>query len=366
MCLLLCRAACEAGGEVALRVDDFDYELPPELIAQTPLLNRDESRLLVVHRESGSIEHRTFKDVPNYLDPGDMLVVNDTRVIPARLHGHRETGGKVEVLLLRDLGGDRWECLVKPGHKVRIGDTLAFGEGPGDTVYRGSGVDLRPRLRGVVVSRTGYGGRVIEWHYEGTWEETIGRLGEMPLPPYIKTALSDQERYQTVYSNVPGSAAAPTAGLHFTPELLDQVRAKGVSVEALTLNVGLATFRPVKEETVEEHRIHEEYFVIGDEAALAIKRLRERGERGERGKHTQHSEPGGKLKPFAGDTDLFIFPGFRFHVVDRLITNFHLPRSTLLMLVSAFAGRDLIMRAYKEAVRERYRFFSFGDAMLIL
>ncbi len=342
-----------------MRVDEFDYYLPPELIAQTPLEKRDDSRLLVLDRQSGSISHKTFRDVLDYLDAGDLLVVNDTRVLPARLLGRRETGGKVEALLLKEIGQDRWECLVKPGHKTRIGDKLFFG-------------DEETALIGTVVSRTDYGGRAISWTYKGRWEDVIQRLGKMPLPPYIKTSLRDPERYQTVYAKVPGSAAAPTAGLHFTPSLLGQVKQKGCLVHAVTLNVGIATFRPVKEENVEEHRIHEEYIVVDKGVSQAVSDLRIRGGdlfavgttvvRSLESASAGH----GTIREMAGDTDLFIFPGFRYSVVDHLITNFHLPKSTLLMLVSAFAGKELIMEAYRQAVNERYRFFSFGDAMLIL
>jgi S-adenosylmethionine:tRNA ribosyltransferase-isomerase len=342
-----------------LRVDEFDYHLPPELIAQTPLQRRDESRLLVLDRRTGSISHRTFRDILDYISPGDLMVVNDTRVIPARLLGRRETGGKVEVLLLKEVGPDRWECLVKPGHKTRTGDKLYFGD-------EGTG------LVGTVISRTGYGGRVVSWEYDGKWEDVIGVLGATPLPPYIKAPLSDPERYQTVYAKVPGSAAAPTAGLHFTPALLDQVRSKGCQVEAITLNVGIATFRPVKEENVEEHKIHEEHVVLDKGTADAVSDLRARGGSlfavGTTVVRTLESAANGDgtVREMAGDTGLFIFPGFRYTVVDHLITNFHLPKSTLLMLVSAFAGKETIMKAYREAVKERYRFFSFGDAMLIL
>jgi len=342
-----------------VRVDEFDYELPPELIAQDPLPHRDRSRLLVVDRESGSLSHRRFYDVVEYLQPGDAIVVNNTKVIPARLRGTRATGGKVEVLLLRNLGSDNWECLVKPGQKTRVGDKLYFG-------------DDKTRLTGTVVARTGYGGRVVNWSYQGMWEEVLDRLGETPLPPYIKKPLGEPGRYQTVYASVPGSAAAPTAGLHFTPELLDKVRAAGCEVLEVTLNVGLGTFRPVREETVEAHTMHEEYFELTEETAKAVNRVKKSGGRvcavGTTVVRTLESCAGedGEVRPAIAATKLFIYPGYRFKVVDRLITNFHLPKSTLLMLVSAFAGRDLIMKAYREAVAERYRFFSFGDAMLIL
>lgn len=342
-----------------MRVDEFDYYLPPELIAQTPLEKRDESRLLVLDRRDGSIAHKTFRDILDYINPGDLLVVNDTKVIPARLLGRRKTGGKVEVLLLKEIEKDRWECLVKPGHKTRTGDKLFFG-------------DEETRLVGTVVSRTPYGGRVVSWEYDGKWEDVIGKLGRMPLPPYIKAPLGDPDRYQTVYAKVPGSAAAPTAGLHFTPSLIEDIKRKGCSVQAVTLDVGLGTFRPVKEETVEEHRIHEEHVVIDKAVVEAVRDLRQRGGSlfavGTTVVRSLESAAvgDGTIREMEGDTGLFIFPGFRYTVVDHLITNFHLPRSTLLMLVSAFAGKELIMKAYAEAVKERYRFYSFGDAMLIL
>lgn len=342
-----------------MRLDDFDYSLPPELIAQDPIPDRDRSRLLVLDRRDGSITHKHFYQVKEYLDPLDILVVNDTRVIPARLKGHRATGGKVEVLLLRDLGDDTWECLVKPGHKTRTGDDLSFSK---------DGVEMSGRVEG----RTGFGGRVIRWSYKGGWDENLARLGETPLPPYIKKPLTEPSRYQTVYARVPGSAAAPTAGLHFTPALMDEIRSVGCKISAVTLNVGLGTFRPVREEEVETHKMHEEYYQVSGETARAINEARAGGGRlfavGTTVVRTLESSTGddGKVAPGSGDTGLFIYPGYRFKAIDCLITNFHLPKSTLLMLVSAFAGKDLIMKAYAEAVRERYRFFSFGDAMLIL
>jgi S-adenosylmethionine:tRNA ribosyltransferase-isomerase len=342
-----------------LRVDEFDYCLPPELIAQDPIPDRDQSRLLVLDRRDGSISHKRFYQVKEYLEPGDVLVVNDTRVIPARLRGKRKTGGKAEVLLLKDLDGDNWECLVKPGHKTRKGDDLFFSK---------NGVELVGR----VLSWTGYGGRVIHWSYQGKWEDVLARAGEMPLPPYVKKPLGDPSRYQTVYARAPGSAAAPTAGLHFTPALLDEIRGIGCAVVPVTLNVGLGTFRPVRVETVEAHEMHAEYFQVPEETADAVNRARDAGKKlygvGTTVVRTLESSAGagGKAHPGSGDTDLFIYPGYRFQVIDRLITNFHLPKSTLLMLVSAFAGKDLVMKAYEEAVREGYRFYSFGDAMLIL
>jgi len=343
-----------------MRVDEFDYELPQELIAQEPIAKRDQSRLLVVHRDSGVLEHKLFYQVKEYLEPGDGLVINDTKVLPARLKGRRKTGGKVEVLLLKDLGQDHWECLVRPGHKVRIGEVIRIGP-------RGEG-----GMEGEVLSRTQYGGRVIRWMYSGSWRENLERFGEMPLPPYIKAPLRDSSRYQTVYARVEGSAAAPTAGLHFTQELLKELSQKGVNVLSITLEVGLGTFRPVREETVEAHRMHEEHLTVTEETAKEINRLRAQGKKvcvvGTTVVRALESASGedGLVRPFSGSTDLFIYPGYRFKVIDHLITNFHLPKSTLLMLVSAFAGQELIKRAYKEAVKERYRFYSFGDAMLIL
>lgn len=342
-----------------MRVGEFDYELPPELIAQDPLERRDESRLLVLDRATGEIEHRVFRDVLSYLTPRDALVINETRVIPARLFGRRPSGGKTEVLLLKDLGDDRWECLVRPGRKVRTGGRIIV-EKDGQ------------RMEGEILARTSYGGRLIKWNYQGDFGENLKALGTVPLPPYIKKPIQDPERYQTVYARIPGSAAAPTAGLHFTPELMSQIEAKGVQVVRIRLDVGLGTFRPVRETEVERHVMHEEFFQVSEEASQSINGVRECG--GEvfavgttvvRALETAAS-PDGKVRPKEEETRLFIFPGYEFKVVDHLITNFHLPRSTLLMLVCAFAGRELVLKAYREAVKERYRFYSFGDAMLIL
>lgn len=340
-------------------VQEFDYELPEELIAQTPLEKRDRSRLMVVDRTKGSISHRCFTDIVDYVSPGDLLVVNNTKVIPARLYGHRKTGGKVEVLLLKYLGNDNWECLVKPGNKIKPGDKLSVGEGK----------DL---MWGTVVSRTEFGGRVVHWEYQGNFQDNLMRYGHVPLPPYIKEPLSDSNRYQTVYAQVPGSAAAPTAGLHFTDALMQEVVEQGASFAGVTLNVGLGTFRPVREEVVEEHKMHEEFYSISEEAAQSIGACKARQGKifavGTTVVRTLESaaEEDGTVDAKHGDTNLFITPGYRFKVIDRLITNFHLPKSTLLMLVMAFAGRDLIRFAYQEAIKERYRFFSFGDAMLII
>lgn len=341
-----------------MRVEEFDYYLPPELIAQQPVEPRDASRLLVLHRRDGRLEHRYFYDLPLYLNPLDILVLNDTRVMPARLWGRKAgTGGRVEVLLLNRLGGDRWETLVRPGRRVPVGTELVFGQG---------------ELAAKVLTTTPAGGRVLEFTYEGNWEEILARLGEVPLPPYIKSELPDPERYQTVYARHPGSAAAPTAGLHFTPRLLQALQDKGVEIAYILLHVGLGTFRPVKEEIIEKHRMHAEYYAISAETARAINTARSRGGRVVavgttvvRALETV-ATPEGQICPREGFTDIFIYPGYRFKAVDCLITNFHLPRSTLLMLVSAFAGRERILEAYRVAVHERYRFFSFGDAMLIL
>ncbi|MBP8619966.1 MAG: tRNA preQ1(34) S-adenosylmethionine ribosyltransferase-isomerase QueA [Firmicutes bacterium] len=343
-----------------MKTEEFDYFLPQELIAQAPLVDRDQSRLLVVSREEQKIFHRKFRDIVSYVESGDVLVTNDTRVIPARLLGFRKSGGKVEVLLLHPLGEDTWECLVKPGNKVR----------PGDEIYVGD--KTMPELSGMVLERTSFGGRIIKWSYDGNWEDVLARLGHVPLPPYIKAPLEDPERYQTVYARVPGSAAAPTAGLHFTSELLEEIRHKGVNIVPVTLEVGLGTFRPVSEESIEDHKMHKEYFEISAQAANEINKAKEAGRRvfavGTTVVRVLESSCGedGLVLPKEGATDLFIYPGYRFKVVDCLVTNFHLPKSTLLMLVSAFAGKDFIMRAYEEAVNERYRFFSFGDAMLIV
>ncbi len=343
-----------------MKTQEFDYFLPEELIAQTPIPDRDKSRLLVVDRKQDSLSHRSFADILSYVEPGDVLVVNNTRVIPARLFGRRKSGGKVEILLLNPVGTDLWECLVKPGNKARPGEQIFVGES-GD-----------PEITGTVQERTSFGGRLVKFSYKGNWNDVLDRVGNVPLPPYIKAPLKDPERYQTVYARIPGSAAAPTAGLHFTTELMNTISAKGVVVVPVTLNVGLGTFRPVTEETVEQHQMHREYFEISEDTASVVNQAKTSGHRvfaiGTTAVRALESscEKGGLIKPYKGDTDIFIYPGYRFKVVDCLITNFHLPKSTLLMLVSAFAGKDLISEAYREAIRERYRFFSFGDAMLIL
>ena len=340
-----------------MKKSDFYYELPEELIAQTPLERRDASRLLHLDKETGSMEHRHFYELPEYLRAGDCLVVNDTRVLPARLLGCRETGGSVELVLLRDLGEGCWECLSRPGRKTKPGTKLLFGDG---------------ELTATVEAVAEGGNRIVQFHYTGIFLEVLERLGKMPLPPYIKEELQDAERYQTVYSRELGSAAAPTAGLHFTPELLKQIEEMGVKICYVTLHVGLGTFRPVKEEEIENHEMHSEFCMISRETAETINAVRRSGGRviavGTTSCRTLESFAGedGMLQEGSGWTDIFIYPGYRFKCVDGLVTNFHLPESTLVMLVSALAGREHILHAYETAVRMRYRFFSFGDAMLIL
>ena len=340
-----------------MKTSDFWYDLPEELIAQTPLQQRDASRLLVMNRETGEISHRHFYDVLEYLKPGDCLVMNDSRVLPARLLGHRPTGGAVEVLLLRDLGDKKWECLCKPGRKMQVGHQVSCGDG-GLTAT------------GVEVQETG--NRVVEFHYEGIFLEVLERLGKMPLPPYIKAELADQERYQTVYSREVGSAAAPTAGLHWTPELLEKAREKGVKTAFVTLHVGLGTFRPVQVDDVLNHHMHAELCMIGQETADILNKTKEEGGRiicvGTTSCRTLESlvNDDGSFEAKSKWTEIFIYPGYQFKAMQGLITNFHLPESTLVMLVSAFSSREHILKAYEEAVKERYRFFSFGDAMCIL
>ncbi len=340
-----------------LKKKDFYFDLPPELIAQDPLKDRSASRLLCLDKGSGAVSHRRFREVADYLNPGDCLVLNNTKVIPARLLGEREgTGGHVEVLLLKRREKDVWETLVKPGKKCRPGNRLVFGGG---------------LLRARVLETVEEGNRLVRFTYDGIFEELLDRLGEMPLPPYITHKLQDRNRYQTVYARYEGSAAAPTAGLHFTAELLEQIAAKGVRIAYVTLHVGLGTFRPVKEENVLDHHMHSETYQVTAEAAELINRTKEEGGRvicvGTTSCRTLESAVGedGRVRPGSGSTEIFIYPGYRFQVLDGLITNFHLPESTLVMLVSALAGRERVLAAYAEAVRERYRFFSFGDAMLI-
>lgn len=339
-----------------MKKSDFYFDLPEELIAQTPLEKRDSSRLLHMDKVSGEIEHKHFYDLPDYLRKGDCLVLNNSRVLPARLIGARSTGGSVELVLLRDLGEGRWECLSRPGRKTKPGTELQFGDG---------------ELTAVVEAVAEGGNRIVQFHFEGIFLEVLERLGKMPLPPYIKEELQDSERYQTVYSKELGSAAAPTAGLHFTPELLETIKSRGVKVCYVTLHVGLGTFRPVKEDEIENHEMHSEFCIVPEETAQAINETRENGGRiiavGTTSRRTLESfaDENGHMEPSAGWTDIFIYPGYRFKCVDALVTNFHLPESTLIMLVSALAGREHVLNAYKVAVEERYRFFSFGDAMFI-
>ena len=340
-----------------MKTKDFWYDLPEELIAQTPLEKRDTSRLCVLDRITGKVSHKHFYDILDYLRPGDCLVMNDSRVLPARLPGHRPTGGAVEVLLLRDLGEKKWECLCKPGRKMQIGNEVVFGDG---------------ELTATVVEVKEDGNRIVEFHYEGIFLEVLERLGKMPLPPYIKAELADQERYQTVYSREVGSAAAPTAGLHWTNELLDQAREKGVKTAFVTLHVGLGTFRPVKAENILEHHMHSELCMMSAETAQILNETKRDGGRvicvGTTSCRTLESlvNEDGSFEAKSKWTEIFIYPGYTFKAMDGLITNFHLPESTLVMLVSAFAGRENVLNAYHEAVKERYRFFSFGDAMCIL
>ena len=340
-----------------MKTSDFYYDLPHELIAQTPIEKRDTSRLMTLDRATGAVGHHHFYDLPDFLRPGDCLILNNSRVLPARLVGQRLPGGGIcEVLLLNDRGENIWECLVRPGRKLRKGTKLSFGNG---------------ELTAEIVEQLEEGGRLIRFDYEGIFLEVLEHLGRMPLPPYIKEELQDQERYQTVYSKVLGSAAAPTAGLHFTPELLDIIQRKGVRIGYVTLHVGLGTFRPVKEDAIEDHPMHSEYCTIPQETADLINETRASGGRcicvGTTSCRTLESwaADDGHMEARSGWTDIYIYPGYKFKVMDGLVTNFHLPESTLIMLVSAFAGREHVLNAYNEAVRERYRFFSFGDAMFI-
>ncbi len=339
-----------------MKTSDFMYDLPEELIAQTPVEPRDHSRMMVIPMGGEEIQHRHFYDLPDYLRPGDALVINETRVIPARLLGERDNGGPAEILLLKQVGPKTWETLVKPGRRLKPGAKVHFGGG---------------RLEAVIVGDTDAGGRVVEFICEGTLEAALDELGEMPLPPYIHEKLEDRERYQTVYAKSEGSAAAPTAGLHFTPELMEKIKGMGIEIIPVLLHVGLGTFRPVKAEDVEDHVMHSEYYEVTEESAARIRAVRERGGRiiavGTTSVRTLESaaETKGVLNAKSGWTNIFIKPGYEFKMVDCLITNFHLPGSTLVMLVSALLGRERTLAAYEEAVRERYRFFSFGDATLI-
>ncbi|MEW6065983.1 MAG: tRNA preQ1(34) S-adenosylmethionine ribosyltransferase-isomerase QueA [Bacillota bacterium] len=341
-----------------MKLSDFDFQLPEELIAQEPVEKRDQSRLMVVHRDSGAIEHKTFREIIEYLRPGDVLVMNESKVLPTRIFGTKtSTGAKIELLLLRQVAPNRWEALVKPGKKARTGDMLDFGNG---------------LMTGSILDHTDVGGRIIEFSYREPFLQVLERIGTMPLPPYIKKPLADQQRYQTVYARQEGSAAAPTAGLHFTRELLEEIRAKGVKTVTVLLHVGLGTFRPVQVEDITRHSMHQEYFEITPQAAEEINRAKNRGGRviavgttSVRSLETSCDE-NGQVLPGSGMTGIFIYPGYKFKVIDGLITNFHLPKSTLLMLVSALAGREKILAAYRLAVQEKYRFFSFGDAMFII
>lgn len=341
-----------------LTTEDFDFELPEELIAQTPLEKRDSSRLLILDRETGDIEDKHFDEIIEELNPGDALVMNDTRVLPARLYGEKpETGGHLEVLLLSNTQGDEWETLIKPARRAKVGTEIVFGDG---------------RLRAEVKKELEHGGRIVEFSYEGIFLENLESLGEMPLPPYIKERLEDPERYQTVYAKENGSAAAPTAGLHFTPELLEKIAAKGVKLVYLTLHVGLGTFRPVSVDNIAEHQMHSEFYRLTEEAAAQLNDVRDSGGKiiavgttSIRTLETIGTKFNGEIKADSGWTDIFITPGYEFKVVQAFSTNFHLPKSTLVMLVSAFAGREKTLVAYHHAIEERYRFFSFGDAMFV-
>ncbi len=340
--------------EVGLSTADYYFDLPQELIAQDPMEHRDECRLLVVDKETGDIEHHKFNEIINYLEPGDCLVLNNTKVIPARLLGEKEgTGAAVEILLLKRKEADVWETLVKPGKKLRPGARVSFGGGI-----------LKAEIMDIVEE----GNRLVKFYYDGIWEEVLDKLGEMPLPPYITHKLQDKNMYQTVYAKYEGSAAAPTAGLHFTEQLLEDIKAKGVDMAFVTLHVGLGTFRPVKVDNVKEHHMHTEWYQVTQEAADKINRAKESGHRvicvGTTSCRTIESaaDENGKLSACSGDTSIFIYPGYKFKVLDQLITNFHLPESTLVMLVSALAGREHVLNAYEEAIKEKYRFFSFGDA----
>ena len=340
-----------------MKLEEFDYNLPEELIAQVPIAKRDESRLMVLHRNSKRIEHKTFKDIIDYLKPGDCLVRNNTKVIPARLYGKKETGANVEFVLLNQIEGDIWESIVRPGHNLKPGTKVEFGDG---------------LLKATILDIMDGGTRKVEFEYEGIFNEILDKIGLMPLPPYIHESLKEKDRYQTVYAKYNGSAAAPTAGLHFTPELLKRIEDKGVKIANVTLHVGIGTFRPVKEENIEEHKMHTEHFYIKQEDVEKINETKKAGGRviavgttSCRVLETIASEETGLVEATEGDTGIYIYPGYKFKCIDGLITNFHLPKSTLLMLVSALAGREFVLDAYNEAVKEKYRFFSFGDAMFI-
>ena len=340
-----------------MEVSEFNYNLPEELIAQTPIKNRDESRLMILNKKNQTIEHKSFKDILDYLQPGDCLVRNNTKVIPARLYGKKDTGANIEFLLLKRLEGDFWEVMVRPGRKLQTGTKVTFGDG---------------LLEAEILEILNGGNRKVKFSYNGIFNEILDKIGLMPLPPYIKETLKDKDRYQTVYAKYEGSAAAPTAGLHFTDELLKKIEEKGIEIANVTLHVGIGTFRPVKVEKVEEHDMHSEHFYIKQEDVEKINKAKQNGKRviavGTTSCRVLESiadKDTGLVKPYEGDTQIFIYPGYKFKCIDGLITNFHLPESTLIMLVSALAGKDYIMKAYNEAVKEKYRFFSFGDAMFI-
>ena len=340
-----------------MNVTEFDYELPEELIAQTPIEKRDESRLMVLNRKNNTIEHKTFKDIIDYLEPGDCLVRNNTKVIPARIYGKKETGANIEFLLLNNIEGDIWETIVRPGNKLHIGTKVIFGDG---------------LLTAEILDTMPGGTRKVLFTYKGIFNEILDKIGLMPLPPYIHEELKEKDRYQTVYAKYEGSAAAPTAGLHFTNELLEKIEQKGIDIANVTLHVGIGTFRPVKEDTVEAHEMHSEHFYIKQEDCDKINKAKKNGKRviavgttSCRVLETIANPENGTVEPIEGDTQIFIYPGYTFKCIDGLITNFHLPQSTLLMLVSALAGKEYIMKAYNEAVQEKYKFFSFGDAMFI-
>jgi len=339
-----------------MKVSEFNYNLPEELIAQTPIEKRDMSRLMVLDKENKTIEHKVFKDILDYLEEGDCLVINNTKVLPARLYGKKETGANVEFLLLNNIEGDVWECIVRPGNKLHVGTTVSFGEG---------------LLKADILEVMEGGTRKVKFNYNGIFNEILDKIGLMPLPPYIHEELKEKDRYQTVYARHQGSSAAPTAGLHFTEELLEKVKEKGVQITKVTLHVGIGTFRPVKVEDVESHHMHSEHYYIKQEEADKINKAKENGKKviavGTTSCRVLESvaDEQGKVKEIEGDTSIFIYPGYKFKCVDNLITNFHLPESTLIMLVSSLAGKDFIMEAYEQAVKEKYRFFSFGDAMLI-
>ena len=340
-----------------MKVTEFEYELPEELIAQTPIEKRDESRLMVLNRKNNTIEHKTFKDIIDYLEPGDCLVRNNTKVIPARIYGKKETGANIEFLLLNNIEGDIWETIVRPGNKLHIGTKVIFGDG---------------LLTAEILDTMPGGTRKVLFTYKGIFNEILDKIGLMPLPPYIHEELKEKDRYQTVYAKYEGSAAAPTAGLHFTNELLEKIEQKGIDIANVTLHVGIGTFRPVKEDTVEAHEMHSEHFYIKQEDCDKINKAKKNGKRvisvgttSCRVLETIANPENGTVEPIEGDTQIFIYPGYTFKCIDGLITNFHLPQSTLLMLVSALAGKEYIMKAYNEAVQEKYKFFSFGDAMFI-